>query len=698
VVVELPAISGDSAVPRVWANDLLRKNPATVSMSYPSVEGAWVASRDRTTTALLVVSGRNLTLRAVSIEKSLISKEFPDPSLAGQSPLCPPPMAADGRRLENLERRGLVSRTDGRRVTVGLAHPVYGDVLRARVSALRHRSIARSLAEAVEVVGARRREDALRVATWQLIGGGAEPSLMLEAALTARWRYDFPLAERLANAAIEAGAGFEAELLAAQLMGLQGRSSEARSALALLAESAVSDEEKGLVALTRLDNRVIYDGTIDEGLRIAEQSVTALEGTSMADEIAARRCALLVSRDGPSAAIEVAEPLLRSATGRALVWSCMPGSYSLARAGRISEALTAASRGLEAQRALIAPMDWYPWMHHFYEGEALAHAGRFKEADDLALRHYQAGLADRSLEAEAMFSWQLAKTVSDRGDVDEAVRRAQMAIAIYRRLDRPQFVQFCLAYLALALSIGQRHAEAAEALQSLDQLGIEPGYFMGVDIIQARGWCEVANGNLRQARSLFREAAEQGDKSGDRVGLAAALHNLARIGHARDVVSWLDTVASEIEGDLALSRAAHTRALHDAAPDALEAVSERFEAMGATLLAAEARADAAVPWRRRGEPRSAAAAGRKAAWIAERCKGANTPALHSLETRASLTSAEVEAAGLAAAGRSNKEIAEVLCVSVRTIENRLQHIYGKLGVAGRSGLSDALRTIRGSAS
>jgi hypothetical protein len=233
VVVELPAISGDSAVPRVWANDLLRKNPATVSMSYPSLEGAWVASRDRTTTALLVVSGRNLTLRAVSIEKSLISKEFPDPSLAGQSPLCPPPMAADGRRLENLERRGLVvSRTDGRRVTVGLAHPVYADVLRARASALRHRSIARSLAEAVEVVGARRREDALRVATWQLIGGGAEPSLMLEAALTARWRYDFPLAERLANAAIEAGAGFEAELLAAQLMGLQGRSSEARSALA----------------------------------------------------------------------------------------------------------------------------------------------------------------------------------------------------------------------------------------------------------------------------------------------------------------------------------------------------------------------------------------------------------------------------------------------------------------------------------
>ncbi|MGH3860711.1 response regulator transcription factor, partial [Actinokineospora sp.] len=95
------------------------------------------------------------------------------------------------------------------------------------------------------------------------------------------------------------------------------------------------------------------------------------------------------------------------------------------------------------------------------------------------------------------------------------------------------------------------------------------------------------------------------------------------------------------------------------------------------------------------EHRHAAAAERRAAWLASRCRGANTPALQVAETRARLTSAEWEAAQLAAAGRSNKDIAEELVVSVRTIENRLQHVYGKLGVPGRAHLAEALETIHG---
>src|SRR5207249_10655478 len=130
---------------------------------------------------------------------------------------------------------------DGHRVEVRLAHPLYGDVLRARMPAMRLPEIARSLAEAVEATGGRRREDTLRVATWRLEGGGARPGLMLAAATTARWRYDFPLAERLAAAAVEAGAGFEAELLAAQLVCLQGRAEEAHLRLVALAEQAQND-------------------------------------------------------------------------------------------------------------------------------------------------------------------------------------------------------------------------------------------------------------------------------------------------------------------------------------------------------------------------------------------------------------------------------------------------------------------------
>ncbi len=55
-----------------------------------------------------------------------------------------------------------------------------------------------------------------------------------------------------------------------------------------------------------------------------------------------------------------------------------------------------------------------------------------------------------------------------------------------------------------------------------------------------------------------------------------------------------------------------------------------------------------------------------------------------------LTPAERQVAELAAAGRSNREIAEALVVSVRTVESQLSSTYGKLGVRGRAALARAL--------
>jgi DNA-binding NarL/FixJ family response regulator len=49
----------------------------------------------------------------------------------------------------------------------------------------------------------------------------------------------------------------------------------------------------------------------------------------------------------------------------------------------------------------------------------------------------------------------------------------------------------------------------------------------------------------------------------------------------------------------------------------------------------------------------------------------------------SLTDREREILACAAAGRSNKEIADQLCVSVDTVKTHLHHIYQKLAVSGR---------------
>jgi DNA-binding CsgD family transcriptional regulator len=57
-----------------------------------------------------------------------------------------------------------------------------------------------------------------------------------------------------------------------------------------------------------------------------------------------------------------------------------------------------------------------------------------------------------------------------------------------------------------------------------------------------------------------------------------------------------------------------------------------------------------------------------------------------------LTPAELAVARLVAAGRSNRETAAELYVSVKTVEFHLGHIFGKLGVRSRKDLAARLGT------
>ena len=172
-----------------------------------------------------------------------------------------------------------------------------------------------------------------------------------------------------------------------------------------------------------------------------------------------------------------------------------------------------------------------------------------------------------------------------------------------------------------------------------------------------------------------------------------AVHDLARLGQAAAALPRLRKLAEVVEGPLAPARAAHATALVARDAAGLETSSVSFDACGAVLLAAEASADAAVAWRRKGQLRQAAAAQRRAGALAARCEGARTPALTTaVLARTALTARQLEIARLAAAGLANKEIAARLCLSHRTVENNLHAAYEKLGVAGRDGLARVLET------
>ena len=60
---------------------------------------------------------------------------------------------------------------------------------------------------------------------------------------------------------------------------------------------------------------------------------------------------------------------------------------------------------------------------------------------------------------------------------------------------------------------------------------------------------------------------------------------------------------------------------------------------------------------------------------------------------ASLTDAQHQVAGLAAAGRTNREIAEQLYVTIKTVETHLIAVYRKLGIRGRDELASALGSV-----
>ena len=96
-------------------------------------------------------------------------------------------------QLELLDRHGLLTvRIDGRRQEVRLAHPLYGEILRERMAGLTRRRLLLEHADRIDGWGARRREDAIRVATARLdASGAADPALLVRAARLARYGQDF---------------------------------------------------------------------------------------------------------------------------------------------------------------------------------------------------------------------------------------------------------------------------------------------------------------------------------------------------------------------------------------------------------------------------------------------------------------------------------------------------------------------------
>ena len=570
-----------------------------------------------------------------------------------------------------------------------LAHPVYGDVVSIGISALRQRDLARSLAEVIEATGARRRQDTLLVASWRLVGGGGSAELLLSGAIAARARHDQALTERLARAAIDEGAGFEARFLAAEAAHVQGRPDQAEHELAALAPHAASDAERARVALLRFDNGFFLQGRAD--LRLIDDAADAISDSVWHDELLSRRFFATSMNSGPRATLEAAPTVLQRPSSGPLAAAHLMIADSLVRIGRLDDAIQLLTPPHASGEAPESDAPWDQWSLYGARVPALIYQGRLGEAEELLSRAYRQ-LADQGpTHARALVTGWSAVLHLEQGRLMSASRLAGESYTVFRELGRAYAARWPYVTAAHALALAGQADRATETLAALDALGVPTDLLTQTELLQARAWTAAATGDLPAARDQLEAAADLGEEIGDLIGASSALHDLVRLGRARDVAARLTALADQVDGDLVATRAAYANALAARDSDALGKVAQDFEDLGAILYAAEARAEAAVLLRQAGDPRHGAAAEQHAARLLARCEGAATPPVQTLTARVHLTPGELDTARQAAAGRTNKQIAGDLHLSVRTIESHLQRAYEKLGVSGRHELAEALR-------
>ena len=226
------------------------------------------------------------------------------------------------------------------------------------------------------------------------------------------------------------------------------------------------------MALARFDNSVSRSGI--DSLAILDDAEDTIFDPEWRDAIEARRLAILLRTSGHRAAAEAALPLFARASGGALAFACRIGGHGLARLGRVEAALDTADRGEAASRSVLAPAGLYPWWHTVTRCSALAYAGRFEEAEELAATHHRDALADGSAEAQAAFAALGAADVGERGRVQTAASRAREAAALNLELGRELLVRHDRITAALALALAGDAEGAAAELAAMEALGFAP--------------------------------------------------------------------------------------------------------------------------------------------------------------------------------------------------------------------------------
>ncbi|MBT2392237.1 helix-turn-helix domain-containing protein [Streptomyces sp. ISL-1] len=616
--------------------------------------------------------------------------------------LCEPLSLTDAEQFASpeavtgLEYAGLVRvRQEGRRTSVALAHPLYGEVLRAGLPVTRRRALLLRQAARVEVRGMRRRTDALHVASWRFAATGtADPAALTEAAALARYAHDYGQARALLQALPEKHHTTATRLMLGETLFELGEPQQAERVLAKAVAGAESEQDELAVTMARTCNLFWGAAEADEALAVNEAArarVTSADALRML-----RYCegSMRIASGEAVRGLELLEDMEEDINDAPYPVAWLTGALmkplGLELVGRTGDAVAWAERAYAAH-ATVDQHTLYPHpaVQLISVNHALSSHGRLAEAREVGRRGYaELARVSSTPVPQIWLAFSLGRTEWLAGHPASARRWYAEAAALARAYHHIRPLGPALSGLAACAAV-LGDLEAAELACAEARNYLWPDVFAAEEYL-GRAWLHAARGHVAQARTVLTDAARCARTAGLVSPEALLLTDIARLGGAKKVAGRLAELARRSDGVLTGTGARLAAALAADAPDQLLDVATAFERAGADLLAAEAAAAAAAAWQRAGQARRATAATSLATAIAGRCEDARTALLTAAAPGAPLTDREREVALLAANGTRSKDIADVLHLSVRTVNNHLQHAYAKLGVTTRRELATVL--------
>ena len=593
--------------------------------------------------------------------------------------------------VEEAESRGLIRVVEERdKIDVRFNHPLFGEVIRRRLGIAAARRLRGEVVRALQGQKLRGPADRIRLAELTLDSDQTpELELLITAARDAIVLTNVTLGERLARAAVSRGGGLIASELLARSLLWQGNAAEAEETLSAFDPEQMNELDLVRWGAARIANLLWSMGdaeSADEVLELLRARVTHHRLRLVIDGVAS---ASRLFENQLTEAVELSEGVLADpeASAHAVEWAVFGGALALALMGRADDVAVVAARGHAIETKVEGLLRY---LTAFGEVRALVLAGDFdtaaqRSADIVrvtASGQYLAwGMANELVGTVELARGHFADTVSTMEQTVAALTSESAASWSF-----PARLLLAQSYCAL----GRAEPGAKMVAELRTRFGRHVAVF-GPQLRIAESWLAAAEGNVSAAIELALDAARLATESGQRAIEMLALHDAVRFGDQSCLDRLIDLPVGT-GGRLASVIAAHATAVRDHDAAGIYAASEQFEQLDALLSAADAAAQAAVAFEAADDRRRSVEAAATANRLAAQCGGIRTPALDLAAHPLPLTVREREIANLVAAGLTNRDIADRLVVSVRTVEGHLYRACIKLDISDREELAAMIRS------